>query len=175
VRGNWFRDPENCKAILGSFQHYLVEREVECLAYVLMPDHLHALLVQRGEGDVIPKLIQDFKKYASRQLRPRRYPDAPLWRIRYDDVPVPGTNAAATKVKYIHANPVRKGLSENEQDFAWSSARDYFETGSGPIAEKYFRNAGRIWGFAAASSFQTEGRESLAPPEKANDISHASR
>jgi len=104
---------------------------VDCLGYVLMPDHLHALLFQQKEGFAVAELMERFKKFTSRKLRPRAYTGVSLWRRRYDDVPVPGTDAAKTKLVYLHGNPVRRGLVTSPEDYPWSSAREYagFEKG----------------------------------------------
>jgi putative transposase len=98
-----------------------------------MPDHLHALLWQEQADESIPKLVQDFKKFTSRKLRPVNYPGETLWRIRYDDVPVPGPDAAKTKLVYMHGNPVRRGLVKQAEDYPWSSAADYAETRTGVV------------------------------------------
>jgi len=98
---------------------------VDCLGYVLMPDHLHALLLQQEEGLAVSELMERFKKFTSRKLRPAMYTGVSLWRRRYDDVPVPGTDAAKTKLIYMHGNPVRRGLVTTPEDYPWSSAREY--------------------------------------------------
>jgi putative transposase len=133
VRGQWFVHESDCRAILTSFEHTLRVNGLICLAYVLMPDHLHALLLQPMEGEIVSKAIQDFKKYTSRNCRPKHYSGETLWRTRFDDVPIPGPNAARIRVGYMHANPVRKGIVEDEREYLWSSARDYNEIGAGIV------------------------------------------
>jgi len=56
-----------------------------------------------------------------------------LWQSRYDDVPVPGLGAVKTKLDYIHANPIRRGLVERAEDYPWSSAQDYFDEVTGIV------------------------------------------
>ena len=124
-RGQWFIASDLCREILTTFERCRAKQNLECFGYVLMPDHLHALLCQRNEGSHVPKLVQDFKKFTSRYLKPNSYPDVTLWRTRYDDVPVPGPKAAATRVEYMHTNPIRRDLATLTEDYPWSSARDY--------------------------------------------------
>jgi putative transposase len=138
-RGNWFVGGQDCEAILKAFEFCRARTGVACLAYVLMPDHLHALLVQPEEGSLIPKLVQDFKKYTSRKLRPDIYHDRTLWSERYDDVPVPGSEAVLTKLHYIHMNPVRRGLVNNPDDYLWSSAGDYSDHSKGIVTIELVR------------------------------------
>ena len=77
--------------------------------------------------------MERFKKFTSRKLRPASYAGARLWRRRYDDVPVPGENAAKTKINYMHVNPVRRGLVDIPEDYHWSSAREYAELEQGIV------------------------------------------
>jgi putative transposase len=125
ARGNIFTDPEICRRILEHLEDYRNRFQVDCLGYVLMPDHLHLLLHQVHEGTAVPDMIRDFKKITSRDCRPPFYRARSLWRSRFDDVPVPGTDAVLTKLQYMHMNPVRKGIVERMADYEWSSAREY--------------------------------------------------
>jgi putative transposase len=127
IRGAWFTGEEICRELLQLFEGYRKKFEVHCLGYVLMPDHLHALLYQESEGDLISKMMHGFKRMSVSKCRPKLYPNASLWRKHYDDVPIPGPNAARTRLEYMHANPVRRGLVERPEDYPWSSARDYME------------------------------------------------
>jgi putative transposase len=35
------------------------------------------------------------------------------------------------KLEYIHRNPVEAGIVDNAEDYLYSSARDYYDTGKG--------------------------------------------
>ncbi len=133
VRGEVFTGEKTCREILELFEWYRNKFAVDCFGYVLMPDHLHALLYQEKAEILIPPLMQSFKKLTSRRCRPARYPGFTLWHNRYDDVPVPGLDAVKTKLDYIHANPIRRGLVERAEDYPWSSARDYFNGTAGLV------------------------------------------
>jgi putative transposase len=132
-RGFWFRDEVCCRGLLESLEHHRRRLDLACCAYVLMPDHLHALLCQKSEGELVPDLVREFKKWTSRRCRPAHYPGQSLWQDQYDDVPVPGSEAARTKIEYVHNNPVRKGITERPEKYLWSSARDYWEMGKGIV------------------------------------------
>jgi putative transposase len=133
ARGEVFTNERTCREILDLFEWYRNKFAVNCLGYVLMPDHLHALLHQEKADLLIPPLMQGFKKLTSRRCRPPRYPRWTLWQSRYDDVPVPGFDAVKTKLDYIHANPIRRGLVARAEDYPWSSAQDYFCEATGII------------------------------------------
>jgi REP element-mobilizing transposase RayT len=112
--------------MLDVFEQCRAETNVICLGYVLMPDHLHALVVQTVEGLQIPALMRRFKRKASIRCRPALFLAPTLWRRGYDDVGVPGSDACWTKLNYMHWNPVKKGLCEQPEEYPWSSAADYF-------------------------------------------------
>jgi putative transposase len=133
VRGNWFTERSVCEAVLRAFETCRNKYGLECLGYVLMPDHLHALLFQPNDDSAVSGCMGDFKKYVSRFHTPADYPDPPLWRRYFDDVPVPGPEAARAKIEYMHANPVRRQLVTLAEDYLWSSAKDYAETGTGIV------------------------------------------
>lgn len=92
-----------------------------------MPDHLHALFYQENENDVVSKVMHGFKRMSVSKCRPKSYPSISLWQKHYDDVPIPGRNAAKTRLEYMHANPVRRGIVDRAEDYPWSSVRDYME------------------------------------------------
>lgn len=99
-----------------------------------MPDHLHALLSQLEEGDMIPELVREFKKFTSPRVHPLGYPESEtLWSDGFDDVPAPGSDAARTKIEYIHSNPVRKAYVERAEDYEWSSAGYYYSEKVGRV------------------------------------------
>ena len=98
-----------------------------------MPDHLHALLYQEKAESSVSGLIGDFKRETSKRLLIPKYPDDGLWNERYDDVPVPGVDAATTKLQYMLNNPVRLGLVSDPRDYPWSSAKEHFEIGQGIV------------------------------------------
>jgi putative transposase len=98
-----------------------------------MPDHLHLLLFQSDAGSHVSDFMRELKKLTSRHVHPEEYNGKTLWNDHYDDVPVPGLNAVVTKLQYIHANPVRRGLVQTIDEYLWSSARDYLGISKGII------------------------------------------
>jgi putative transposase len=113
---------------------------VVCMGYVLMPDHFHALVQQTAEGDQISELMRAFKHSTSSEFRAGHVKTEDTcrreklsWRRRFDDVHVHGTKIAWTKLRYIHANPVKRGLCETPEAYPWSSAQAYYENDTGLV------------------------------------------
>lgn len=87
--------------------------------YVVMPEHVH-LLVGEPQKALLSKAIQAVKLSVSVQSSQR-----PFWQARYYDFNVWSEKKCIEKLRYIHRNPVRRGLVANPEDWPWSSFRHY--------------------------------------------------
>ena len=90
--------------------------------YVVMPEHVH-LLVSEPERGKLSVAIQMLKQIVSRKLRRpgmRRF-----WQVRYYDLPVWSEKKRVEKLRYIHRNPVERGLVARPEDWRWSSFRQW--------------------------------------------------
>jgi putative transposase len=132
-RGRWFVASAYCQAILTLFEGYRARQHIDCLGYVLMPDHLHALLRQNSDGQSVAELMRGFKRETSKLDRPFDYPGETLWADRYDDVPIPRIEAVSTRLGYMHHNPVKGKWSATAEDYPWSSARVFAQIEPGPV------------------------------------------
>jgi putative transposase len=91
--------------------------------YVVMPEHVH-LLVSEPERGQLCIAIQMLKQNVGRSL-PRRVADQPFWQTRYYDFNVWSEEKRIEKLRYIHRNPVKRGLVERPEDWLWGSFRHY--------------------------------------------------
>lgn len=87
--------------------------------YVVMPEHVH-LLVNEPKKAILAKAIQALKLSVSVQRRER-----PFWQPRYYDFNIHNELKRVEKLRYMHRNPVNRGLVEKPEDWAWSSFRHY--------------------------------------------------
>ena len=101
--------------------------------YVVMPEHVH-LLVSEPKKVLLSKAIQALKLSVSVQSRER-----PFWQPRYYDFNVHNEEKTSEKLRYIHRNPinhpsdedlslgtpVKRGLVDKAENWAWSSFRHY--------------------------------------------------
>ena len=90
--------------------------------YVVMPEHVH-LLVNEPKRALLSRAIQALKLSVSMRSRER-----PYWQAHYYDFNVPTHSKFVEKLRYIHRNPVRRGLVAKPEDWKWTSFRHY-ETG----------------------------------------------
>ena len=90
--------------------------------YVVMPEHVH-LLITEPEHNQLSVVIQLLKQITSRKLRPPTL--ARFWQVRYYDFPVWSERKRIEKLRYIHRNPVARGLTVRPEDWEWSSFRQW--------------------------------------------------
>lgn len=89
-------------------------------AYVLMPNHFHLLLTPLSE-DGIGKLMQYVGRYYVQFFNNRYDRTGTLWEGRYRGTLVDPVNFLLPVSRYVESNPVRHGMVEKPEDYAWSS------------------------------------------------------
>ena len=89
--------------------------------YVVMPEHVH-LLLSEPQRATLADAIKSLKQGVSRRLISNA---AHFWQQRYYDFNVRDYPQHAEKLRYIHRNPVQRGLCQRPQDWEWSSFRHY--------------------------------------------------
>jgi putative transposase len=95
--------------------------ELRIYAYVIMPEHVH-LLVSEPEQGLLSEALKSLKQGVSRRL----LGDAEhFWQKRYYDFNVRNARQFSEKLRYIHRNPVKRGLCKRPEDWKWSSFRHY--------------------------------------------------
>jgi putative transposase len=100
-----------------------------------MPEHVYPLVT---EPSAVPlaKVLMALKISSAKQL-----PESPFWQARYYDCNVFPQHKQTEKLKYIHRNPVRRGLVERPEDWEWSSFRHYLTGEPGIVPIESFRAA----------------------------------
>jgi len=104
---------------LDSLERTRNQYQFELLGYVVMPEHVH-LLINEPPKDPLSKALQALKISVSRRLKQR-----PFWQPRYYDFNVFTHNKRVEKLKYMHRNPVTRGLVTRPEDWPWSTYRHY--------------------------------------------------
>jgi putative transposase len=99
--------------------------------YVIMPEHVH-LLVSEPERGTLAQAMQSLKQGVARRLALRAADS--FWQARYYDFNVWSEPKFVEKLRYIHRNPVRRGLAARPENWAWRSFRHYL-TGEVGVVE----------------------------------------
>jgi len=102
------------------------------IGYVVMPEHVH-LLVGEPEVGCLSSAILSLKLSFSKLSRQR-----PFWHSRYYDFNVYTGHKHIEKLRYIHRNPVKRGLVQEPLDWKWSSFRHYATGESGVVEIESF-------------------------------------
>ena len=109
--------------------------ELRVYGYVVMPEHVHILVSEPDKGtlaDAIHYLKLSFTKRLRSQVGAQKkganlgHPETgSFWQARYYDRNIRNAREFTVKLRYIHRNPVKRGLVENPEDWTWSSFRHY--------------------------------------------------
>jgi putative transposase len=117
------RDP-----VLEQLNRQHSQRAFLLFAYVVMPAHLHLLLMPHGRG--LSASMHAIKRVTAEKLVRRRGCCGPVWQARYFDFVLRRVHDFWDKVEYIHQNPVTAGLVKQPDQWRWSSAAHYRGSGA---------------------------------------------
>jgi REP element-mobilizing transposase RayT len=134
--------------IIRSLKFCQEKKGLEIFGWCLMPSHLHMIVRSTGKHELW-EIIRDFKKYTSRKIISQIIDEAESrreWMLRYFEYSgkflnriknykfwQDGNHAEViyspeffyNKLEYIHKNPVADLIVEKEEDYLFSSARNY--------------------------------------------------
>jgi putative transposase len=131
-----FLAPERTRTIVVEvLQTCLETHQASCHGFVVMPNHVHAILSVAPEA-TIASFLQAWKKTSSYRIK-RFYvqeltkyrdlcpDDCPIWQAKFYDFNLESDEKFNEKLDYMHNNPVVAGWALTILDWAWSSARFY--------------------------------------------------
>ena len=112
--------------------------------YVVRPEHFHLLMSEPEVGDpsVVMKVIK--QRFARHLHRARKLTSSaqtalwesapePVWQKRFYDFNVWSEGKRIEKLRYMHRNPVKRGLVASPELWKWSSFRAYALGEAGPV------------------------------------------
>lgn len=114
-----FLDDQDRRRFLGGLQRASSARAWSCLAYCLMGNHFHLMI--RAEAPAVSDGMRDLLGGYARYFNRRHERDGHLFKARFHDVRAERDAQALAVIRYIALNPVRAGLVDRPQDWAWSS------------------------------------------------------
>jgi putative transposase len=113
-----FAEARAAQIAFDTLQFFRSRREIDLHGYVIMPDHIHAIVNLRAPL-MLPDFMRRFKSYVARQVG-----QGAIWQHGYWSQAVPNEQILVEKLTYMLRNPVRKRLVERPEDYEWSSAKD---------------------------------------------------
>ena len=94
-------------------------------AFVVMPEHLHALLTP-GEETTLEKAMQMIKGGSAYEIRKQVGYKLPVWQSGFHDRWIRNCQEYVTRKRYIERNPVEARLVLSPEQYAMSSATGRF-------------------------------------------------
>jgi len=100
-----------------------VRRSFDLYVYgcVIMPEHVH-LLIGEPQHEPLATALKSLKQGVSRRLIDKA---EHFWQKRYYDLNIRNRAQFLEKLRYLHRNPVKRGLCELPEDWQWSSFLHY--------------------------------------------------
>jgi putative transposase len=125
---------------------------------VVMPEHVH-LLVNEPQRGLLSRTIQALKLSVSMRGRER-----PFWQAHYYDFNVSSHAKFVEKLRYIHRNPVVRGLVAKPEDWQLSSYRHYQTGKRGTVEiESEWTARERGWQLPEWMRYRESGASSPVP------------
>ena len=124
-RGNRRQDvffgPDDYRAYRELVGEALRNNGVRCLAWCLMPNHVHLILTPPAP-DALRAALADAHRRYSRRINFAHGWSGYLWQGRFASYPMDEAHLM-TAVRYVELNPVKAKLVARAEDWRWSSAR----------------------------------------------------
>ena len=134
--------------VIDSFKYCIERKGLRLHAYVIMSNHLH--LIASSKADNLSAIVRDFKRHTSKAIiaviqqgpesrrewllrifgeaakQHARNESYQVWTHENHAIELHSDKFFKQKLNYIHENPVRSGIVEREEDYIYSSAKEYF-------------------------------------------------
>jgi len=137
-----------CKIVTDSLNYCHRHKGLRINAYVIIPTHLHAIVFHTTfQAKLLENVLTDCRKFTGRQLAdfmPGHLPacfgevlrmaagndrERRCWQPTRHPEQIETEEFWQTKIYYLHANPVRKGLVRRPEDWRFSSASYWLSGG----------------------------------------------
>ena len=114
-------DPASAEIVVNAIRYASESQRAYVLAYAVMPDHLHLLLVPR-DGRTVSDVMLDIKRYSAKAINERLRRTGPLWQRSFYDRLIRGDAHLEATIRYIEHNPVAAGFARQAEEYRFSSA-----------------------------------------------------
>lgn len=131
----WLGREDIAGLVEDALLHFDGER-YRMLAWVVMPNHVHAVF-EPITGFSLGGIVDSWKGHTASEGNKALRRKGAFWAKDYFDRYVRDVSHFERAVDYVHANPVKAGLSVSAEDFRWSSA--YSGRTRAPVREPDYR------------------------------------
>ena len=135
-----FREAANYIFVLRKVKQYAHQYHVTAVAYCLMPNHYHFLIRQDGETAAGLVFQHTFNSY-TKAFNKRYDRSGTLFEERFQVIHVDRDEYLLHLCRYIHGNPVKAGLVQSPEDWAYSNYPDWIGLRTGDLVDREFVQA----------------------------------
>ncbi|MCQ9206089.1 MAG: transposase [Omnitrophica bacterium] len=148
-RGNYqqqvFEREANYKQYCEWMQEYAEEHDLDIIAYCLMHNHIHFIVVPKKKNDlsvVFKTVHMRYAHYLNRQKKAKGH----LWQGRFYSCILDDKHLFRA-IRYVENNPARAKIVRQPWDYKWSSAKDHVGERKKPLIKlsPYKRIKKKIW------------------------------
>ncbi|MEY2528954.1 MAG: REP-associated tyrosine transposase [Verrucomicrobiota bacterium] len=114
-------DADRRQIIVSAFEYALRDERIYLRAFVVMPDHWHALFALR-EPWTLPKFMHSLMSHVAAKTSAHLYFGGSEWQDTYYETRIRTARQFRYVAYYIEQNPVKKELVVKPEDWSASSA-----------------------------------------------------
>jgi putative transposase len=130
-RGTVFFSDYDRHAYLSVLRAFADKHSVEVLAYCLMLNHVH-LVVVPGTADGLHRVLKPLHMQHAQRINRMQDWHGHLWQGRYFSSPL-DNDYLWSAIRYVERNPVRAGMIDRAEDYPWSSAAAHCRLTTDPV------------------------------------------
>jgi len=156
-----FRDEDNYVFVLRNIKRYATQYTAAVVAYCLMPNHYHFLLRQDGEEAAGLVIQHTFNSY-TKAFNKRYQRSGTLFEERYQAIHIDRDEYLLHLCRYIHGNPVKAGLAQAPENWAYSNYLEWIGLRQGDLVDREFVRAH----FPVSADYRQFVMSYLADPEQ---------
>jgi len=130
-RRSLFQSERMARLFLKVLSGYRAQRRYLLHAFVLMPDHFHALISVPG-GMSVERAMQLIKGGFSYRAKKELGIQGEIWQRGFSDEYVADAAGFRARIAYVRENPVRAGLARVPEAFPYGSAGSGIEVDAMP-------------------------------------------
>ena len=142
---------------LDNLTRHCAQARARILAYCLMPNHVHLVLVPEEEDALAVAMRRTHSRYAT-YLNARRDRVGHLWQNRFFSCAMDDAHLWVA-LRYVERNPVRAHMVGRPEEYVWSSAAAH-------VGTNLAGSALLDWGFHKEAGGAERWRSLLAEPEE---------
>lgn len=116
-----FRSHQAAELMLAGLEKAHEEFKFYLLAYALMPNHVHLIIVP-NEASSLGRIMQSIKGRFARLWNKQSGSEGSLWQARYYESAVRTEAQLRRWIEYIDQNPVKAGLAVTPEEYPYCSA-----------------------------------------------------